>query len=83
MGTHEGEEPDVTIRCLLDGLLLHATVGGDAPVTAYDGDEAFGLEAVEALLYEIVEADCDELLGLQNARYRLLRPAADFLLLGA
>jgi hypothetical protein len=74
----------VTIRCLLDGLLLYARVGrGAAPVTAYDGDEAFVLEAVEALFYEIVSADPQELLGLERARYRLLRLADDFLLLGA
>jgi hypothetical protein len=74
----------VTIRCLLDGLLLDATVaGGDALVTAYDGDEAFGLEAVEALFYEIVSAAADELLGLERAHFRLLRRADDFLLTGA
>lgn len=74
----------MTIRCLIDGLLLPAFVDhGRGPVTAYDGDEAFHLEAVEATFYEIVEADADELLGLERAYYRLLRPAADFLLMGA
>lgn len=74
----------MTIRCLLDGLLLHARVGGrGAPVTAYDGDEAFDLEAVEALFYEIVSADSDELLGLEQARFRLLRRSDDFLPAGA
>ena len=74
----------MTIRCLLDGLLLDARVGaGAAPVTAYDGDEAFDLEAVEALFYEIVSAHPQELLSLEQARYRLLRVADDFLLLGA
>ena len=69
----------MTIRCLLDGLLLGATVaGGGAPVTAYDGDESFGLEAVEALYYEIVAADAEELLGLERAHFRLLRRADDF-----
>jgi hypothetical protein len=69
----------VTIRCLIDGLLLHATVGrGDGPVLAYDGDEAFALEAVEALYYEIVAASAEEVLGLERARFRLLRRAADF-----
>ncbi len=73
----------MTIRCLLDGLLLDAVVsrrGG--PVTAYDGDEAFGLEALEAAYYEVVSADPDELLGLEQAHYRLLRRADDFFLLG-
>ena len=37
----------MTIRCLLDGLLLNAIVGGQGgPVTAFDGEEAFGLEAM-------------------------------------
>ena len=53
----------MTIRCLIDGLLLPAFVDhGRGPVTAYNGDEAFHLEAVEATFYEIVEADADELL---------------------
>lgn len=74
----------MTIRCLIDGLLLNAIVGGQArPVTAYDGDEAFGLEAIEAAYYEIVAADADELRGLEQVHYRLLRPAADFLLMHA
>lgn len=64
--------------------MLDATVGdGGAPVTAYDGDEPFGLEAVEALYYEIVTADMEELIGLERARFRLLRRAADFLLVRA
>jgi hypothetical protein len=68
----------------LDGLLLDATVGrGGAPVTAYDGDEAFGLEAVEAAFYEVVSADRDELIGLEKAHYRLLRRAQDFFLMRA
>ncbi len=71
----------MTIRCLIDGLLLPAFVGRPrGPVTAYDGEEAFCLEAIEATFYEIVEADADELLGLEQAYFRLLRPAADFLL---
>ncbi len=72
------------LRCVLDGLLLDATVGGgDALVTAYDGEEPFGLEAVEALYYEIVMADAKELLNLERAHFRLLRRAADFLLVSA
>ena len=69
----------MTIRCLLDGLLLYATLRRERPaLLAYDGDEAFALEAVEALLYELVAATPGELLGLEEARYRLLRRAADF-----
>jgi hypothetical protein len=69
----------VTLRCLLDGLLLHATLRAEQPrVVAYDGDEAFGLEALEALYYELVAATPAELLGLERARYRLLRRAEDF-----
>ncbi len=69
----------MTLRCLLDGLLLHATLGGEqTPVTAYDGAEAFGLEAVEARYYELVAATQEEVLGLERARYRLLRRAGDF-----
>jgi hypothetical protein len=74
----------VTLRCVLDGLLLDATIGGGGlAVTAFDGDEAFGLEAVEAMFYEIVVADAKELLDLERAHYRLLRRAADFVLLSA
>jgi hypothetical protein len=73
----------VRLRCRLDGLLLDAIVGDDIPVTAYDGGDAFGLEPVEAIFYEIVSADMTELLGLELAHYRLLRRAADFVLTGA
>ena len=67
------------IRCLLDGLLLNATFRADPPVLlAFDGDEAFVMEAVEALYYELVSATREELLGLERACYRLLRRAADF-----
>jgi hypothetical protein len=69
----------VTIRCLLDGLLLWATLRADPPaLLAFDGDESFVLEAVEALYYEVVSASGEELLGLERACYRLLRRAADF-----
>ncbi len=67
------------LRCRLDGLLLWAALRPEAPpLVAYDGDEAFGLEAVEALFYEVVSATADELLGLERAFYRLLRCADDF-----
>jgi hypothetical protein len=69
----------VTLRCILDGLLLPAEFS-EPPLAliVYDGVEAFVMEAVEALYYELVEATRDELLALQQARFRLLRHAADF-----
>jgi hypothetical protein len=58
----------VVLRCVVDGLLLEARLGAERPpLLAYDGDEAFGLEAVEALFYEVVSATADELLGLERA----------------
>jgi hypothetical protein len=68
----------VTLRCLLDGLLLPACFHGGRSLVAYDGDESFALEALEALHYEVVEATTEEWLRLEGARYRLLRRAADF-----
>jgi hypothetical protein len=71
----------VTLRCLLDGLLLPATVQParlPPALVAFDGDEAFAVEALEALYYEVVDATAEELLGLEEARYRLLRRADDF-----
>ena len=73
----------MTLRCLLDGLLLPATLRRDEPaLVAYDGEEGFAMEALEAVYYELVLATPAELLGLERARYRLLRRAADFLCLG-
>jgi hypothetical protein len=69
----------VKIRCTLDGLLLHAEMHPEGnALVAFDGDEPFVMEAVEALLYELVSATPEELLQLQRARYRLLRLADDF-----
>jgi len=69
----------VTLRCLVDGLLLPAALAEGTPsLVAFDGDEAFGVEAVEALLYELVSATPEEVIGLEAASYRLLRRAADF-----
>ncbi len=69
----------MTLRCLLDGLLLPACFHGeDVPLVAYDGDESFALEALEAVYYEVVTATEEEWLWLEKARYRLLRRAADF-----
>jgi hypothetical protein len=69
----------VILRCTLDGLLLDAVLcRRTAALVAFDGDEGFAMEAVEALYYEVVSASSDELLGLEQARYRLLRRAEDF-----
>ncbi len=69
----------MTLRCLLDGLLLPATLEeGYPPLVARDGAEAFGVEALEASYYELVQATVDEVLGLEITSYRLLRRADDF-----
>lgn len=79
------QEPrTMMLRCLLDGLLLRAHFRqGEPPLLAYDGDESFGLEAMEALFYEVVSATPEELLELERHHYRLLRRAADFRQLGS
>jgi hypothetical protein len=67
------------IRCLLDGLLLPASLRQqEPPLVAYDGEEGFAMEAIEAVYYELVSATRAEVLGLERARYRLLRRAEDF-----
>jgi hypothetical protein len=69
----------VMLRCVLDGLLLHAILYPEPPtLLAFDGDEPFALEAIEALYYEVVAATREELLALERACFRLLRRAADF-----
>jgi hypothetical protein len=69
----------VKIRCTLDGLLLPARIDPSrGALVAFDGDEPFILDALEALLYELVSATRDEIILLQRARYRLLRLADDF-----
>ena len=66
------------LRCLLDGLILPASLRLAWPaLIAEDGDESFGLEAMEAVYYEVVTATRDEWLALERP-YRLLRRAADF-----
>jgi hypothetical protein len=68
----------VTLRCLIDGLLLPAELrAGVLPLVAHDGDESFPLEAIEAIYYELVEAT-DEERRLVQRHYRLLRVAADY-----
>lgn len=73
----------MTLRCVLDGLLLPAVVRvrQTPPLTAWDGDEPFPVEAIEAGYYEVVTATREEVLQLEQARYRLLKPADDFELL--
>jgi hypothetical protein len=80
LGSEKGEQGEVVkIRCTLDGLLLRAEIPpGGAGLVAYDGDEAFLMEALEAVYYELVSATPEEILRLQRARYRLLRFAEDF-----
>jgi hypothetical protein len=69
----------VKIRCTLDNLLLHAEMRPAAGgLVAFDGEESFVMEAVEAIFYELVSATPDEVVDLQRARYRLLRLADDF-----
>ena len=69
----------MTLRCLLDGLLLPAELVLDGPgLVAWDGDESFALEALEVLFYEVVAATAEEWAALERARYRLLRRADDF-----
>ena len=73
----------MTLRCVLDGLLLPAVVRSRCmpPILAYDGNESFPVEAVEAMYYEMVTATRDEVLKLEQAKYRFLKPARDFQLL--
>jgi hypothetical protein len=47
-------------------------------LVAWEGDESFTLDAIEAHFYEVVEASPLELIELERSRYRLLRPAWDF-----
>ena len=73
----------MTLRCKLDGLLLPAELRCTEPsLIAYDGDESFGVEALEAGFYEVVCATPDEMLALEQAHYRLLRRASQFVLVG-
>ena len=67
------------IRCVLDGLLLPASFEGRlSELRAWDDDESFAIDAIEAHFYEVVEASSLELFQLERSRYRLLRPSWDF-----
>lgn len=68
----------MTLRCVLDGLLLPACFVHDAALIAFDGDEGFRMEALEARFYEVVAATRDEWMHVERAHFRLLRRAADF-----
>jgi hypothetical protein len=79
VGLIKREEWIVTLRCLLDGLLLPAEMrSSEGYLIAYDGEESFALEALEALYYEVVAASREEWLAVEQAQYRLLRQATDF-----
>ena len=70
------------LRCKLDGLLLDAHRHPTrAALLAYDGDESFEMERVEASYYELVGASWQDWLWLERAGYRLLRRAPDFRLI--
>jgi hypothetical protein len=68
----------VILRCVLDGLLLPAELRPGRSLVAYDGAEAFRMEAVEAMFYELVSATPCEVAALQRYGFRLLRLAEDF-----
>jgi hypothetical protein len=69
----------VILRCKLDGLLLPGQVDVErAALVAYDCDEAFVMDRIEIMYYELVSASPEELQLLQRARYRLLQFAQDF-----
>lgn len=69
----------MVLRCVLDGLLLPALLCCEVPgLLAWDGEESFPVEALEARYYEVVSATQEEWLEVERARYRLLRRAADF-----
>lgn len=76
------------LRCVLDGLILPAGVWtsdrGEADrnetltLWAFDGDEGFPVEALEAAFYEVVSATEGDLVDLERAGYRFLRRSDDF-----
>src|SRR5437879_2437818 len=64
------------LRCRIDGLLLPARFVGDGQLELVDGEEAFVLESVEAIFYELVFAEPPDLRRAES-RYRMLRRAPD------
>lgn len=67
------------LRCRLDNLLLDAWPHPQrATLIAYDGDEGFEMERVEAVFYELVAATPHDLNWLEQSGYRCLRLASDF-----
>jgi hypothetical protein len=69
----------VILRCTLDGLLLPANLcSSRLALVAFDSGEAFALEALEVMYYQLVSATRREVLGLEQLGYRLLRRAKDF-----
>jgi hypothetical protein len=67
------------LRCKLDGLLLEARRHANGRVlVAFDGDEGFEMERVEAVYYEVVAARPEDVDWLEQNGYRLLRLAPDF-----
>ena len=60
----------MTLRCLLDGLLLPgaSVCWGGPALIAYDGDESFAMEGGwRARFYEVVAATSEEWLGVEHA----------------
>lgn len=68
------------LRCTIDHLLLPAEIR-NGQVIAFDGEEGFFMEKVEATYYEILAATAQELTMLQRAQYRLLQRGEDFQLI--
>jgi hypothetical protein len=67
------------LRCRIDDLLLDAWPHPTRPMLlAYDGDEGFEMERVEAIYYELVAATPRDLNWLEQSGYRCLRLAPDF-----
>jgi hypothetical protein len=67
------------LRCRIDDLLLDARPHPRYDtLIAYDGDEGFEMERVEAVYYELVAATPHDLTWLDQAGYRCLRLAPDF-----
>jgi hypothetical protein len=71
----------MVLRCKLDGLMLDSFAQpARHTILVFDGDESFELERLEAAYYEVAAANPNELAWLQDADYRCLRFAGDFVL---